>query len=260
VNTHDVQNKTRYYQWKYVQTWEFHSKYISTLKLTWDSVGLVPFTPKPRVTGVAYKDPLRQGVPDSSVYRCWKSDSLSAISIGSSEKLSQDVISEQLMAFIPLNSQQLSVLYSINVKQYALSDKAYRFLQQMKKNTEQLGSIFDAQPSDNYGNIRCITDPTEVVIGFVEVTEEKQKRIFIDKTQVPDWNYQPGCDPEFKVLNDSDYLRAPSPLRIVLTGGVRLTRVAEFGGASGINFVFVADRSCVDCTITGVNKKPGFWP
>jgi hypothetical protein len=43
------------------------------------------------------------------------------------------------------------------------------------------------------GNIHCLADPGEVVIGFIEVTQEQVKRIFISNSQVPGWNYDPGC-------------------------------------------------------------------
>jgi hypothetical protein len=257
VNTHDAQNKTKYYQWKYDETWEFHSPFISTLKIVYDSIG-VPFIMKPRLIGATFKDSLHPGVADSAMLICWKNDSLTAINIGSSEKLAQDVISEQLTAFIPPNSQQLSVRYSINVKQYALSDKAYRFLQQMKRNTEQLGTIFDAQPSDNNGNVHCITDPTEPVIGFVEVSEEKQKRLFITRAQVPDWLYKADCD-EVEEFNASDEVRAPSPLRAHLAAQLP-TVVAQYGnGPFGITSIYFSSVFCVDCRLTGVNKKPAFW-
>jgi hypothetical protein len=159
-----------------------------------------------RIIDVNYKDPVNPG-PDTTIFKCWKSVSITSILIGSSEKLSQDVISQQPTAStFRCASQQLGVLYSINVKQYALSEQAYRFLQQLKRNTEQLGTIFDAQPSDNNGNIRCITNAQEPVIGFVEVSEEKTKRIFISNTQVPGWKYAQKCEDEIKVMNLPDSL------------------------------------------------------
>ena len=69
-------------------------------------------------------------------------------------------------------------MYSINVKQYALSHEAYLFFEKIKKNTEQLGSIFDPQPSELQGNIHCITNPAETVVGYVDISEEKVQRNF----------------------------------------------------------------------------------
>ena len=63
----------------------------------------------------------------------------------------------------------------------------------MKKNTEQTGSLFDPQPSQLSGNIHCLTDPNELVIGYVEITQEQTQRIFISSSEVSDWHYDPGC-------------------------------------------------------------------
>ena len=43
------------------------------------------------------------------------------------------------------------------------------------------------------GNIHCLTDPNEAVIGYVEITQEQTQRIFIFNSQVSGWNYNPGC-------------------------------------------------------------------
>ena len=66
-------------------------------------------------------------------------------------------------------------------------------MQKMKKNTEQVGTLFDAQPSQISGNFKCLTNPGELVIGFVEVTEEQTKRAFIYNSQVPGWSYNMIC-------------------------------------------------------------------
>jgi uncharacterized protein DUF4249 len=144
-------------------------------------------------------------------------------------------------------------LYSINVKQYAMSQEAYQFMQKMKKNTEQVGTLFDAQPSQITGNIKCLSDPNEPVIGFVEVTEEQTKRTFVYNSQVPGWNYSPPCI-QYVILNTVDDMNKNGsalfptvPKTLTPLGGVQ-------------DFYAANMESCIDCTTRGVNHKPVFWP
>jgi hypothetical protein len=105
--------------------------------------------------------------------------------IASSAKLSSDVIFQAPVTTILSTNEKISVRYSILLRQYALTKEAYEFWENIRKNTEQLGSIFDAQPSQLQGNIHCISNPTEPVIGFVTITNIQRKRIFIDNSQLP---------------------------------------------------------------------------
>lgn len=239
INTHDPQNNTKYYQWKYKEVWEIHSAYLTSIKYAGP-------TDKPYVT---YRN--QNMSPDFSLFTCWAADSSNKIFIGTSEKLTTDKIYFPL-SFIEPGSERLSVLYSINVRQYALSHEAYLFLDKIKKNTEQLGSIFDPQPSELKGNIHCVTNPAEIVIGFVEVTEEQQLRLFLSKSQVPDWRYTPPCD--VKVI-DND------PDSIIKNGlGWSPTEPSKSMGATILQFGAASSLDCIDCTTKGTNIKPAFWP
>ena len=171
-----------YYFWKYEETWEFHSRYVNSLKWVYDSHH-VPI-------GVTYTYPDQR--IDTSIYKCWKTVNSSNINVGSSEKLSRDLIYHQIMLIEP-ESEKLSVLYSINVRQYAVSKEVYSYLQKLKRNTEEIGSIFSAQPSELTGNIHCTTSPSEIVIGYVEVSQEKVKRLYIKNSELPGWNYHVAC-------------------------------------------------------------------
>jgi len=243
VHAHDAQNKTKYYQWKYEETWEFHATYYSSLKYIRDGTN--------RITALVWR--YQDHSVDTTIYKCWNTMNSTSIILGSSEKLSSDVIYLPVQ-FIEPGSEKLSVLYSLYLKQYAVSQDAYLFMGRMKKNTEQVGSLFDAQPSQLSGNIHCLTDPKEPVIGFVEITQEQVKRVFIYNGQVPGgWSYASACI-QFVLDNDLDS---------IAKHGAELYPTVPFQlGAGGDPVTFYAANSptCIDCTTRGVNKKPSFWP
>jgi len=244
ANTHDPQNATRYYQWKYDETWEIHSAYYSSLKYLRDASN--------SITRLLWRDPLFHTV-DTTIYKCWNTLSSTSITLGSSEKLSNDVIYLPVH-YIEPGSEKLSVLYSINLKQYAMSQDAYLFMQKMKKNTEQVGSLFDAQPSQISGNIKCLTDSNEPVIGFVEVTDEQTKRIFIYNSQVPGWSYGTACQ-QYLIKNTVDDMNKYG-------SGLYPTvpNVIDLLTGNPVDFYAANMESCMDCTTRGVNRKPTFWP
>lgn len=245
VNTHDASNTTRYYQWSYDETWEIHSRYPSSLKFFLNT--------STNKTDIAYRDPATKAA-DLSIYRCWQSQSSTNILIGSSEKLSTDAINFPFLS-LAKSTEKTSVLYSVNLKQVAVSHEAYLFLEAMKKNTEQLGSIFDAQPTSLQGNIHCVSDPAEIVIGFVEVSQQQEKRIFISPTQVPDWLFISDCGAEAEVTNTSSNIA-----QLLLGPAVIPTQPGVLTSSGGIASFFVASPVCVDCTLRGSNIKPSFWP
>jgi hypothetical protein len=238
-NTHDPQNDTRYYRWDYKETWEFHSAFRSFLKYG-DGTNTIGF-----------KDSVRF-LYDSTVYKCWRSASSNNIILGSSAKLSSDVISKEPFLFIPGADRRLSVLYSIYVRQYGLTKEAYEFLEKMKKNTEGTGSIFDPQPSQLNGNITCVTNPGEVVIGFVSICSVEDKRLFIRNSEVPGWNYRTNCF-EARVRNN------PDSIDVVRGAGLVPTDALETFN-NFIVYFGVSERDCVECTRTGTNVRPSFWP
>ena len=150
------------------------------------------------------------------------------------------------MTFIPQGSIKLGVKYSILVKQYALTADAFNFLEDVKKNTEQTGSVFDPQPSALKGNIHSISNPGEPVIGFIRVCNEQTKRIFIRNSELPGWDYHSPCF-EDTVLNDPKSIEQADGSGLVPTRFISLSK-------------FLATyKNCIDCTLSGTNIKPPFW-
>ncbi len=233
ANTHDPANATRYYQWQFDETWEYHSAEQSFYK----------YNPNTNPVSVVRRDSSEQ------VYRCWKDSSSSILILASTAKLTQDLVFLEPLRHIPPDDVSTGVLYSILVRQYALTEDAYNFLTLMKKNSESLGSIFDAQPSALRGNIHCLSNPNQPVIGFVSAGTVQQKRIFISSLEIPSFYHY--------VCPAGDTLVPNSPAKL-----------EEFFGEGGFTPIskylseWDANASeCVDCTLHGGNtKKPDFWP
>jgi hypothetical protein len=244
INTHDPQNNTRYYQWFYEETWEFHSTYLSYLKYK------ITTTPNGPVYSAVYRDSTTFSY-DPNIVTCWQYNKPTNIFLGSTAKLNKDVVYLPL-AFIPPASIELSVLYSINLKQYAWTADGYSFLEKMKKNTEATGSVFDAQPSELKGNIRSVTDANEPVIGFFNICPVQEKRIFISASDVPGWGYNSGCyDVLIPNISDSILKNGTGMIPTVVV------KQSPFGGIATFN---AAPPECVDCTLRGNNQKPAYWP
>jgi hypothetical protein len=179
---------------------------------------------------------------------CWETDSSTDIILGSTAKLGQNVIYEQPVQIIAAGSQQLSIAYSILVRQYALTDSAYTFLALMQQNTESLGSIFDPTPIQLTGNIQCLTSPTQPVIGWVSAGTMQQERIFISRSQVPGWAYYLTC-PRLKMVPSDSLFYYFGEIGFVPLGQV------SNGYAPG------AEEECTDCTYWGgTTTEPSFWP
>ncbi|HET9826095.1 MAG TPA: DUF4249 domain-containing protein [Chitinophagaceae bacterium] len=237
VNTHDAQNSSRYYRWTYTETWEFHSEYLSYLD--WD---IDPITGDVRgLKGRSNTD---------SLYKCWRTETSTNLILGSSEKLSADKIFLPVRYISP-SAEELGVRYFIRITQYALSHEAYLFYEKLKKNTEQVGSIFDPQPSEEVGNVHCMSDPNESAIGWVEVSEEKQAERFISNSEVAPWVVSANCGIKI-IYNDPDSMRTYTSDYLPLKG-------VTFRGLTIVTFS-AAPSACVDCTLRGTNIKPAFWP
>ncbi len=264
VSTHDASNKARYFRWDYQETWIFTSNFLSAFKSNGDTV-------------------LGRDLLNDNIYQCWLSDTSSTIVLGSSAKLSQNVITRNPIISIASTSEKIGLEYSILVRQYALTSDAYNFYTNLKKNTEQLGSIFDAQPSEISGNIHSVSNPSEPVIGYISVGSTTSQRIFIPARILPDWPSPPpfysdcilAVDPEEpkspccyyvfvdlqgNTVNQVDRYINYNSLNFIPGGDDPLIPVSAIGipGHPPIGYT-AASRKCTDCTLRGTNKKPAFW-
>ena len=245
--THDAGNTVKFYRWDYKETWIIRSAYLSYYKSD------------------GYNVYLRDFVNDN-IYQCWTSDTSSVVVLNTTAKLKQSLLTNNIIISFPQNSEKLGYSYSIIVNQYALSTEAYNFWTNLKKNTEKLGSIFDAQPSQINGNIHCSSNPAEPVIGYISAGTVASKRIFINHEQLPltATNFSTAnCE-----LDSLWYSKPKTGERMVdeliyykkSNNGVIFIPITSFKTPNGIILGYMSTTPfCADCTLRGTNRKPDFW-
>ncbi|MBS1532926.1 MAG: DUF4249 domain-containing protein [Bacteroidetes bacterium] len=268
VSTHDPQNNTRFYRWEYEETWVLHSGFFSLYKSNGDTV-------------------TERDIFNDQIYQCWKSDTSTAIFLGTSSGLSNDVINDAPLTFVESTSPKLdgkrSVVfqqkqpetnaYSILVKQYGMTRTAYDYWSNLKKNTQDIGRVFDPQPTEILGNIHSITDPKEPVIGYISAGSMSVKRFFIDNGEIPtQWTLNSpydGCrvdslylDTLLKgaVLKTNQENSAFNLNKGTQANLLQIPIQAIYDPLKGFIIGHTGSAPfCVDCTLQGTNKTPDFW-
>ncbi len=263
VNAHNPANNTRYYRWDFTEDWEFLSPFESFFMT--NGIAIVPRT-----------------AANAFPIKCWGHSASTNVLLGSTVKLASDVIYQTPVAYISGTSDKLDYRYSMQLKQYGLSQDAFKFWSQIQKNTEQLGTIFDAQPSQINGNIQCITNPAEPVFGYISVTNIRVKRVYINRANIPvPFKSDFGHSCEIR-LDTIFYINPTTLIGVVPTPGYPTVATALIPAGSYLipvemisqpfinhtvpNIQPVIDpgysalpQQCLDCSFRGPTKPPPWW-
>ena len=123
---------------------------------------------------------------------CYKTEPSTKIIVGSTGRLTDDVVRDFPLTYIQSGTNRISILYSIIVRQRVIDKIEYEFLQDLQRVTESVGGLFDSQPYEILGNIRA-EDPSIPVLGFFSAGFVEEKRSFVRFTDLPDhlqkWPY-----------------------------------------------------------------------
>ncbi len=230
ISTGDPSGNIRFYRWTFEEDWEINSavraqvRYDQAANIVEDYFGEESFI-------------------------CYRHAESQTLLLGSSADLSENVINNRIIHWVNETDDRMSVRYSINVKQHAISSDAYKFYDVMRKITENMGSIFDPQPAELAGNITCMSDPEKRVIGHVYAATEQTKRLFISSSEATDWKFRMQCEYQ-NIANTPSGLRTnyPYPFLPYLFLDVQSNTYPS------------ATSNCVDCRLRGgTNNKPSFW-
>ncbi len=225
-----IQNFT----WDYEEVWEYHAYF------------------KPDLLYVDGKYEIRIGFSD--YYYCWNSRNSLEPTLVSSEALSENRIEENNFLTIPRSDTRISYLYSIKLKASGLTAPAMAYMRNLKTLSDDTGGLFTPTPSEMRGNVSCVTNPDEQVVGYVSVCKRAAKRIFIDATYV----YKPPIKPESLLF----YPEPDEDGNYDLDGCFMLNSpVSCDDDEPDSTNVKWGPKRCVDCRAWGGTKtKPAWWP
>jgi hypothetical protein len=246
VNTHDATNATQYYRWETDETWEI----------------LPPYNPLVEYVNGAMR-PIQTPYPAI----CWGNVHSNAVQIAKTTALTQDVVADFRVRQLPTTSERLYTRYSILVQQHALTKEEYAYWELLRKNTESIGSLFDPQPAQLTGNVRCLSNTAAVALGFVGAHSLTEQRIFIRRSELPGaWRVPSGY--ESCVPPDTVFLYKPMPSDPIAkiqgafsgSGYLPIEPLYGSGGNNQVDAYTGKSRDCIDCRTRGSSVKPSYWP
>ncbi len=212
LDTRDSGEDCSYFRWDYTETWE--------IRLPYD-------------------------VPNKI---CWVTNNSSQILLKNTSHLSQNNISAYPVTFISNETDRLDNRYSILVRQYSISEQEYNYWNRMQTMSEQTGTLYDVMPSSVQGNMNCIEDPSEKVLGFLSVSAKRTKRIYVEELFSGLVELYKDCAVD-----------TVGPIGPIPNLGVSLWIIIDGSYEMPPYRVLTDKKGCADCSVRGTTKKPAFW-
>ncbi|RDY61415.1 DUF4249 domain-containing protein [Flagellimonas nanhaiensis] len=184
---------------------------------------------------------------------CYGSNSSNKIILASTENLNEGRISNFMVHFVDRNNYILSHRYSILVRQYSQSTRAHDFYETLNNFSNSESLFSETQPGFLEGNISPIGNQDEKVLGYFNVVNVDEKRIFFNYEDFfPGERLPPYVDP---CREGAPGIGLIDLVRWDLVKYVR-DNEGEFPGAGP--YVTVPEV-CGDCTVLGSSEIPEFW-
>ena len=228
VSAEGAEDQSRYYKWHYEEDWEFTATYKANAEYDIESEEIIDLNDY------------------NHKYYCWNKGVSSDIIIATSKDLSRNVIHEHKINTILKNDMRISRLYRIRLYQMAISEAEYRYLYNVRKNSEEVGGIFGPQPSEMSGNIKCINDSNIEVLGYISCSTVSIMTKYFTSNEIGIYENIMVCSSIKNFENYSDASMVFAGYQIYIAYPDEPIRWTE--------------NRCVDCRVYGTKNKPAFWP
>ena len=204
---------------------------------------------------------------DHVVNPCYQTNISNSIILASSENLTENRVPDAPIQFVPEYSVKLRHAYSLLVKQYALNSDAYNYYRLLKENNESAGSFFDEQKGAVIGNLSS-SDPTEVVLGYFEVSGFSEKRRQFRRSndfasQLAQPRYPYDCGPRLQCEGtdcvDIFETGIEEAIRLITTQEYGPLQIHDYQPMSIPPYAHVHVIGCTDCSFYASTEVPEFW-
>ena len=222
ISTKPGASEQKYYKWDVFEDWEYRLPYRTSAY--WDGQVLTQIDPP---------------IP----YKCYKHTQFNDIYISNTINFQTNYITHFPLNFTP-NSMKFQLKYGIYVRQYALSEFSYNFWHSAMENN-QPDPLYSKQPYQLIGNLRCISNPNEIVFGIFEASAVKSKGITAYLPALEGGDYSCHNDIVLRGVRPQDLLGLPPGW------------IADAGG----NLVLLTNERCVFCKYNGLGTgiRPDYF-
>jgi hypothetical protein len=161
VDVHDTSGITNCWRWDYVETYG--------------------------VRKIIEKEPILKTIT------CWVTAPNASILVASTAGKPVNELKGFIIKSIGPWRCELSVGYSILIKQYSVDADLYNYWKQLRDVNETPGGIYSKMPAQVFGNITC-SDNTRKALGYFTASSVKERRFNIKRSDnyQMDWSYFEG--------------------------------------------------------------------
>jgi hypothetical protein len=225
ISTEPGNSNQKYFRWEIVEDWETDMPYI--YEFYWDGKSLTEVN-----------------IPN----KCYEQRHLEDIYI-STTNISQS----NCLTNYPLNFTgkyyKLQYGYGIRVRQYSLSEFSYKFWENAIENNNP-NALNSKQQYPLVGNIRCISNPKELVYGILEASAVKIKNLQVNKMDVMPKPLDCGIIKTVQAVGVGGSFPNEPPAMVVTSVPPQL----------GAVYFLVRENRCIYCEATGKSTiRPEYW-
>lgn len=111
----------------------------------------------------------------------WKSKNTDVYELATDRFVNGNKLTNKYVASVPFDNV---TPYYLVINQYSISESAYKYFYDVKQQGKGSGGLFDVAPKSIKGNMECLTDPSEEVLGIFYVSDLDEYQVNIDRNRI----------------------------------------------------------------------------